>query len=154
MLIPNKIDLFRRNVDMTVAIGSVPSNDRQRVGDHWCGDEFRPVRISGKKDCCALVRLYESDAFVMLQEDCLTRLSDSINQLLWKKGLGVWSKISSFKGDVFSAQTAHKRAKMEKEGEDHEDRGNSESPTPIPSFRCTCYRSGDSHPFGSMDAAR
>jgi len=69
------------------------------------------------------------------KDECMTRLIKSIEDLEWKKGLDVWKRVFDYEGDFSEA----KKAKTEEV---------------VPTFRCTCYRSGQNHSFTSMEAAR
>ena len=68
-----------------------------------------------------------------MQEECLERLRNSLKTLNWTKGIKAWKSVSSFPHAV--------HAYGDEKGET------------LPSFRCTCYRSGTKHSFTSMEAA-
>ena len=60
----------------------------------------------------------------MTTEENLSRLVENIQNLNWDKGLKVWKLVSGF------------------------------SDEDLPSFRCTCYRSGENHNFTSTEVAQ
>ncbi|XP_023333810.1 THUMP domain-containing protein 3 [Eurytemora carolleeae] len=72
-------------------------------------------------------------------EEQLIALADFAGGLDWSKGLDTWSKAFDFKGNLYPTQA----------GENTEQVAESER---IPSFRCSCYRSGTNHAFKSSDA--
>ena len=65
------------------------------------------------------------------------------NSLDWKKGLKVWQQYTDFQGEMYPLL-----ADQEDRLEDPESKQMKLSP---PSFRCTCYRTGNNHKFKSTE---
>ena len=76
----------------------------------------------------------------LTEEQSLEILTDfSMNLNVWMKGLSSWNRVFEFYQDKQDFHDQEKRPRLEK----------------IPTFRCTCYRTGENlHKFSSMDVAR
>jgi len=105
--------------------------------------------------------LSEKDLDPEAQKASLEQLAALVDKpdFLWEKGLKAWNTISKFYPssnqliqDNFETPVAEKKQKLEDVSNGCDDQKEN-TPTPsIPSFRCTCYRSGQNcHAFGSMD---
>jgi len=77
-------------------------------------------------------------------EEQLVSLADFAQQQTWTKALQVWKDVLEFKGTLISQEKENiedtspaKKPKLEEE---------------LPSFRCTCYRTGPNHKFRSSEA--
>ena len=90
-------------------------------------------------------------------EECVHRLAELLREFQWCKGLLAWNEASKFYEDT---NDVIKEAMKITIVPDHTDKklktsADNNGDASIPSFRCTCYRSGEKyHSFGSMDAAR
>jgi len=74
-------------------------------------------------------------------EEQLTSLADYAASLDWTKALDVWRNVFDFKGTVFPQKDG--------DGEDIAKKPKLDAP----SFRCTCYRSGKTQKFKSVEGA-
>ena len=76
----------------------------------------------------------------LTEEQSLDILTDfSMNLNVWMKGLSSWNRVFDFYQNNEDFHDQEKRPKLDK----------------IPTFRCTCYRTGENlHKFSSMDVAR
>ena len=76
----------------------------------------------------------------LTEEQSLDILTDfSMNLNVWMKGLSSWNRVFDFYQNNEDFHDQEKRPRLEK----------------IPTFRCTCYRTGENlHKFSSMDVAR
>lgn len=100
----------------------------------------------------------EGEEDTALKEAGLEKLVGLIDssEFQWEKGLKAWNAITKFYpsdqklvSDNLDQTGGEKKPKLE-DG-DSENKGDSDQ-SEVPSFRCTCYRSGQNcHPFGSMD---
>lgn len=91
------------------------------------------------------------------QEECLDELNAILlPNLQWLKGLRAWNKIFKYFENENELSKVVENASYSKDPipvEKTEDE--TESDRRLPSFRCTCYRTGENmHSFGSMDVAR
>ena len=99
-----------------------------------------------------LVYVQQKCDFSGEKENCLNDLADLLYKFHWRKGLLCWNNVNKFyaeNGDVLK-----ETAKVTKV--DHEDKkAKNVEEVQVPTFRCTCYRSGENHhSFSSMDVAR
>jgi len=77
-------------------------------------------------------------------EEQLVSLADFTHNLSWEKSLEVWRNVLNFEGTIYKDD--------ETEKENLESNPKKPRLEDVPSFRCTCYRTGTNHKFKSTEA--